>query len=56
MGGSVSLINGHIDDYGNYCVCCGAIIPEGTHTCPNCERKLRDQDEYKADYKEGQCD
>jgi RNA polymerase subunit RPABC4/transcription elongation factor Spt4 len=23
----------------NTCVICGAIIPEGTLTCPNCENK-----------------
>ena len=23
----------------NRCVCCGAIIPEGTQVCPNCEKK-----------------
>ena len=28
MGGSVSLIDGHIDE--NRCVCCGEIIPEGS--------------------------
>ena len=23
----------------NRCVCCGAIIPEGTQVCPTCEKK-----------------
>lgn len=35
MGGSVSLIDGHIDDV-NRCVCCGAVIPEGRMVCPTC--------------------
>ena len=38
MGGSVSLIDGHIDEIieSNRCVCCGEIIPEGRMVCPNC--------------------
>ena len=35
---SVSLINGHIDK-SNRCVSCGAEIPEGTWTCPSCDRR-----------------
>ena len=35
MSGSVSLIDGHIDDV-NRCVCCGAVIPEGRMVCPTC--------------------
>ena len=23
----------------DYCVCCGAVIPEGGHVCPNCINK-----------------
>lgn len=37
MGGSVSLIDGHIDEV-NRCVCCGDIIPEGMMVCPVCEK------------------
>ena len=37
MGGSVSLIDGHIDE--NRCVCCGEIIPEGGMVCPMCLEK-----------------
>ena len=25
---------------GNYCVCCGAIIPEGRMVCPTCEANV----------------
>lgn len=25
------------------CVCCGAVIPEGRHICPTCERRERKQ-------------
>ena len=38
MGGSVSLIDGHIDEI-NRCVCCGEIIPEGRMVCPACLSK-----------------
>ena len=24
----------------NRCVCCGAIIPEGSQVCPTCEKKV----------------
>lgn len=34
MSGSVSLIDGHIDE--NRCVCCGEVIPEGSMVCPMC--------------------
>lgn len=26
-------------DNAEHCVCCGAVIPEGRQTCPNCEAK-----------------
>ncbi len=45
MGGSVSLIDGHIDEISNVnrCVCCGEIIPEGRMVCPVClEREERE--------------
>lgn len=42
MGGSVSLIDGHIDDV-NRCVCCGDIIPEGMMVCPICLNKLEER-------------
>nr|DAT21056.1 MAG TPA: PROTEIN/RNA Complex, archaeal, ribosomal, 50S, protein.0A [Caudoviricetes sp.] len=28
-----------VADSMNFCVCCGAIIPEGRQVCPICERK-----------------
>lgn len=43
MGGSVSLIDGHIDDV-NRCVCCGEVIPEGPMVCRNCSS----HDEWKS--------
>ena len=55
MGGDGSLTNNNIDYYGNYCVCCGAVIPEGIHVCPNCERKMCDVDDGETDNQEGQC-
>lgn len=39
MGGSVSLINGHIDN-DNRCVCCGKPIPEGRQYCVICGYKV----------------
>ena len=35
---TVSLVDGHIDK-SNRCVSCGAEIPEGTWTCPSCDRR-----------------
>ena len=35
---TVSLVDGHIDN-SNRCVSCGAEIPEGTWTCPSCDRR-----------------
>lgn len=35
---SVSFVKGHIER-SNRCVSCGAEIPEGTWTCPSCERR-----------------
>lgn len=35
MGGSVSFIDGHIDNV-DRCVCCGKIIPEGRQVCFIC--------------------
>ena len=32
----------------NYCVCCGAIIPEGRMVCPICEANV-----YESERKEG---
>lgn len=39
MSGSVSLIDGHIDEVRNenICVCCGESIPEGRQVCWKCE-------------------
>ena len=47
MGGSVSLIDGHIDEIidVNRCVCCGEIIPEGRMVCPMCLAKESDKNE-----------
>jgi transposase len=41
MSGSVSLIDGHIDEIieSNRCVCCGEVIPEGKWVCPDCLEK-----------------
>ena len=33
----------------NTCVCCGAIIPEGRHVCPNCETWSDSPDVILAD-------
>ena len=43
MCGSVSLIDGHIDEIieNNRCVCCGEIIPEGSMVCPYCVDKWK---------------
>jgi RNA polymerase-binding transcription factor DksA len=32
-------------DYGdaNFCVCCGAVIPEGRHVCVACEEEIEDR-------------
>lgn len=35
---AVSLVDGHIDK-SNRCVSCGVEIPEGTWTCPSCDRR-----------------
>ena len=35
---AVSLVDGHIDK-SNKCVSCGTDIPEGTWTCPSCDRR-----------------
>lgn len=35
---TVSLVDGHIDK-SNKCVSCGTDIPEGTWTCPSCDRR-----------------
>ena len=29
----------------NYCVMCGAIIPEGVQVCPNCQREISNEKE-----------
>ena len=38
MGGSVSFIDGHIDNV-DRCVCCGKIIPEGRQVCFICDKE-----------------
>ena len=35
---TVSLVDGHIDK-SNKCVSCGTDIPEGTWTCPICDKR-----------------
>lgn len=35
MGGSVSFIDGHIDNV-DRCICCGKVIPEGRQVCFIC--------------------
>lgn len=43
MSGSVSLIDGHIDEIPDVdrCVCCGVIIPEGDMVCSLCWDKWK---------------
>ena len=36
------------NDNANICVCCGAIIPEGRHTCPICDKKSKQKDENRG--------
>ena len=46
MGGSVSFIDGHIDNV-DRCVCCGKIIPEGRQVCFICgKEKQKKQTNY----------
>ena len=44
MGGSVSLIDGHIDEIIDRCVCCGEVIPEGSMVCPVCLGKWKESE------------
>ena len=38
--GELDVRNGKLTIYGSdRCVCCGAIVPEGTQVCPTCIRK-----------------
>lgn len=38
--GELDVRNGRLTIYGSdRCVCCGAIVPEGTQICPTCIRK-----------------
>ena len=30
-----------VDRYADHCVCCGAIVPEGRHVCPQCEMAVK---------------
>lgn len=46
MGGSVSFIDGHIDNV-DRCVCCGKVIPEGRQVCFICgTEKQKKQTNY----------
>lgn len=36
----------------DYCVCCGAIVPEGRMVCPQCERNT----DAKTDQEGGSAD
>ena len=45
---NVSLIDGHIDEKpenADRCVCCGAIIPEGTQYCRVCAEIMKKYNE-----------
>ena len=40
--GELDVRNGKLTIYGSdRCVCCGAIVPEGTQVCPTCIRKAK---------------
>lgn len=32
---------GVIDMSENRCICCGAVVPDGRHTCPGCDAKTK---------------
>ena len=36
-GEMVSIISRNAD----HCVCCGEVVPEGRHVCPNCEKAVK---------------
>ena len=49
MDGNVSLVGGHFEN-AEHCVCCGAVIPEGSQVCIICEGLIMSNEKHKCKY------